>query len=278
MTVVAIWLEPQEQTLWVVADTRISNPGQSGGTVVATDSGAKLFALPIHCYAAVTGSFAKKTLYQSSVGYAFAGDVLPATMTFATVSTFFQNLVTVGSYDPPRLRDIVEMVGHLAEGFSKEALFSSNLKYGKFSAAVFGWCPVLNQFAIYQLVPKMTASDFKIQITETIPRDNSAPVSFGTGAARLLHLIGEIHAHGDKFPRTARIPKIAAEALIAENIGDIGGSLSIGAATKEGFQLFSRVTPNELGSPEANITFNGINLGQNARLVGQYMVSITGMV
>jgi hypothetical protein len=45
MTVVAIWLEPQEQTLWVVADTRISNPGQSGGTVVATDSGAKLFAL-----------------------------------------------------------------------------------------------------------------------------------------------------------------------------------------------------------------------------------------
>src|ERR1700688_199321 len=129
MTVVAIWLEPQEQTLWVVADTRISNPGQSGGAVVATDSGAKLFALPIHCYAAVAGSFAKKTLYQSSVGYAFAGDVLPATMTFATVSTFFQNLVTVGSYDPPRLRDIAEMVGHLAEGFSKEALFSSNLKY-----------------------------------------------------------------------------------------------------------------------------------------------------
>ena len=91
-------------------------------------------------------------------------------------------------------------------------------------------------------------------------------------------MIGEIHAHGDKFHRTARIPKIAAEALIAENIGDIGGSLSIGAATKEGFQLFSRVTPNELGRPEANITFNGINLGQNARLVGHYMVSITGMV
>jgi hypothetical protein len=97
------------------------------------------------------GSFIPKTLYRSSVGYAFAGDVLPATMTFATVSTFLQNLVTVGSYDPPRLSEIAGMVGHLAERFSREALFSSNSRYGRFSAAVFGWCPVLKQFTIYKL-------------------------------------------------------------------------------------------------------------------------------
>jgi hypothetical protein len=129
MTVVAIWLEPAEQLLWSVADTRISTPGPSGGTTIRTDSGAKLFAVPIRCYQAVMDErFRKRSLYSSSVGYAFAGDVLPATMTLATASTFLQNLTTVGSNDPPRLSEIAAMIGRLAERFSKESLGSSNGK------------------------------------------------------------------------------------------------------------------------------------------------------
>src|SRR6266566_7309183 len=39
MTVVAIWLEPTEQVLWSIADTRISAPGPTGGRKIMTDSG-----------------------------------------------------------------------------------------------------------------------------------------------------------------------------------------------------------------------------------------------
>jgi hypothetical protein len=278
MTVVAIWLEPTEQVLWSVADTRISAPGPTGGQTIRTDSGAKLFAIPIHCTAATMNlDFRKKTLFQSSIGYAFAGDVLPATMTFATASTFLQNLTTVGSYDPPRLSEIAAMIGSLGERFSKEALGSSNGDYGRFTAAVFGWCPILSRLAIYELKPRLTSSTFEMQIEETLPEDNLSVVTFGNGAARLMQQIDNIRKHGDKYQRTARIPKIAAEILIEEDTGDVGGSLSIGAVTQNGFRLYSYVTPIVKGKPEAKISFNGIDLGQDARLVGHYMISIDGI-
>jgi hypothetical protein len=159
-------------------------------------------------------NFSQKTLYRSSVGYAFAGDVLAATMTFATASTFLQNLTTVGSYDPPRLSEIAAIIGHLGERFSKEVLSSSNSQYGTFSAAVFGWCPVLSRLAIYELIPRLTTSTYDMQIIESIPNDNLSVVSLGSGAARLAELIDHIRRHGDEFHRTARIPKLAAEALI----------------------------------------------------------------
>jgi hypothetical protein len=82
--------------------------------------------------------------FWTTVGYAFAGDVVPATMTFATASTFLQNLTTLGSTDPPMLQEIAALVRGLAEQFSRESLASSNGKYGRFEAAVFGWCPHLD--------------------------------------------------------------------------------------------------------------------------------------
>jgi hypothetical protein len=274
MTVVAIWLEPTEQVLWSVADTRISQPGPSGGgTTIITDSGAKLFAIPIRCYqATMDPSFRKKDLHSWSVGYAFAGAVLPATMTVATSSTFLQNLTTVGSNDPPRLSEIATMIGRLAERFSRESLASSSGTYGEFTAAVFGWCPVLDEFAIYKLEPRRTSSRFKMACEELRPKNNSTVVSFGSGAARLTRQIAHIRDHGDEFNRTARIPKLAIEAVVKQDVGDVGGSLSIGIATRNGFSLYSHVTPVVPGKPESKISFNGIDLDQDL-MVGHYMIA-----
>lgn len=62
--------------------------------------------------------------------------------------------------------------------------------------------------------------------------------------------------------------------LIEQDTSDVGGSLSIGAATRDDFRLYSYVTPIVEGKPEAKISFNGIDLDQEARLVGHYMISI----
>src|SRR5579871_4434024 len=93
MTVVAIWLEREVEgtSLWSIADTRISQKGPTGGTTIMTDTGAKLFAIPIRCH---QGSVRQAARYSTSIGFAFAGSVLPATMTVATASTFLQNLLT----------------------------------------------------------------------------------------------------------------------------------------------------------------------------------------
>jgi hypothetical protein len=116
-----------------------------------------------------------------------------------------------------------------------------------------------------------------MQIEETLPKDNLSVVSFGTGAVRLTQQIDDIRRHGDKYNRTARIPKLAAEVLIEQDMSDVGGSLSIGAATRDDFRLYSYITPIVKGEPKAKISFNGIDLGQEARLVGHYMISIDGI-
>jgi hypothetical protein len=103
-----------------------------------------------------------------------------------------------------------------------------------------------------------------MQIEETLPKDNLSIVSFGSGAARLIQQIDNIRQHGDKYNRTARIPKLAAEVLIEQDMSDVGGNLSIGAATRDGFRLYSYVTPIVEGKPEAKISFNGIDLGHEA--------------
>jgi hypothetical protein len=278
MTIVAVWFEPTENALWAVADTRISKPGSSGGMTIMTDSGAKLLALPIRCHR-FTGDLSGQRAphYLSSIGYAFAGDILPATMTFATATTFLQSLTTSGSGNPPPLSAIADMIRRVAERFSREALGSSNGQYGRFTVAIFGWCPIINRFAIYEITPQLESADFRMQCNEHLPEDNAFVVSFGSGAERLNDMIAFIRQHGDKHHRTARIPKLAAEAIIDEDIGDVGGSLSLGVAVPGDFRLYSVLRPIEPGKPEAKLSYNGIELNEDSMWVGQYMIAIDGV-
>ena len=138
MTVVAIWFEPVDDALWAVADTRISSRGSQGVTI-STDSATKIFAIPVRCHRPTTTSNMRRLpYYTTSVGFAFAGDIVPATMTVATAGTFLQNLITVGAANPPKLSEVAEVVRRLAVRFSKEKLSSSNGQHGTFEAAVFG--------------------------------------------------------------------------------------------------------------------------------------------
>jgi hypothetical protein len=280
MTIVAIWFEPGDNALWSVADTRISAPGEAGGAIIRTDSGAKLFALPISCFRIGSDPFyRRRPHYNTSVGFAFAGDVLPATMTYATASTFLQNLGTVESADPPLLSEVAELIRTVAMGFSKESLASSNGKYGAFEASLFGWEPHLNRFAAYHLTPKISSGSFSIDIHEHFPSDNRAVLTMGSGRSRLSSKINTIHQNGkDEFGRSGRVPKLAIEGIVREDVGDVGGSLSIGIATQWGYELHSWVRPIQTGKPDAIMAFNGIDLHGDLPQVGHYLVVMPGLV
>jgi hypothetical protein len=278
MTVVAVWFEPTDDAVWSVADTRISAVGASGGTIIRTDSGAKLFSLPVVCRKMSTAeTIHSNPHFSTSFGFSFAGDTLPATMTFATASTFLQNLVTSGSANPPLLRDIARLVRTLAERYSRESLAGSNGKYGQFEAAIFGWCPHLARFAIYHLFPKLNSSSFSVEIKEHLPVDESYVQILGSGRERLTAQIELIRANGDRFLRKGLVPKLAAEAIIEEDKGDVGGSLSVGIATRWRYDLYSWVRPVEPGKPQAIFSFNGINLATEIENVGHYIIGLNGI-
>lgn len=162
--------------------------------------------------------------------------------------------------------------------FSKEKLSSSNGQHGDFEAAVFGWCPVVNRFAIYQLRPRLLKSGFDVECSEHLSEGNQNAVAFGSGATRLMDEIEKITKDGDKHHRTGRLPLLAAERLVEENkLDDVGGSLSIGLADKIEFRLFAHVTPIVYGFPAAKMTFNGIDLQEEIGPVGHHVIAVTGI-
>jgi hypothetical protein len=278
MTVVAVWFEPTDDAVWSVADTRISTVGETGGTIIRTDSGAKLFSLPVACRKMGTAeAIHRNPHFVTSFGFSFAGDTLPATMTFATASTFLQNLMTSGSANPPALKDIAKLVRNLAERFSKESLAGSNGEYGQFESAIFGWCPHLSRFAIYHLFPKLNSSSFSVEIKEQLPINESQILILGSGGERLTAQIELIRTNGDKFLRKGLVPKLAVEAIIEEDRGDVGGSLSLGIATRWRYDLYSWVRPVERGKPQAIFSFNGINLATEIESVGHYIIGLNGI-
>ncbi|WP_456815893.1 hypothetical protein [Bradyrhizobium sp. USDA 4508] len=185
--------------------------------------------------------------------------------------------MTLGAANPPKLSYIAQVIRRLAVRFSKEKLSSSNGQQGAFHSAVFGWCPHLKRFAVYELQPRQGPSQFDIECTEHLPNGNQEVVCFGTGKPRLIELIEKIAREGDKHHRTARVPLLATEALLSENkIDDVGGSLSIGFSNTVEFQLFAHVTPSEPGSSMPKTAFNGIDLDEVGSL-GHLVVSLIGI-
>jgi hypothetical protein len=194
-------------------------------------------------------------------------------MTYAAATTFLQNLGTFGSGDPPTLRDLARSVSWLAERYSKESLSGSNGKYGVFEAAVFGWCPHLNAFVVYHLHPDIAQNSFSLRIDELIPDKDSEAIVLGSGRERLLNRIDLIRARNTSQDRD-EVPRLAAEAIIREDTGDVGGSLSIGVATHRGYELLSWISPATQEGNQAIRTFNGIELNDETQRVGHYLIAL----
>jgi len=279
MTIVAVWYEPQDKLLWAVADTRISQRGQSGGVIVSTESGAKLLPLPVVCR--VLGQddgFLVAPYYTSNVGFVFAGSALAAGQTYLTAVTLLQNLATLGVKNPPVLKDIAELVRRLAERFCREVLSGAAGGHGTFEACIFAWCQHNKRYEIHTLKPDNDAGHFAIKMTSCVPRDEDDVVLLGSGAKEFRTRLAEIRKTGDATGRKLRAPKLAVEAMIREeSVDDVGGSLSIGFCSEHNFNLCSWVSPKVMGQPAARRTLNGIDLDTEVGLVGDLIVAGVGV-
>lgn len=280
MTIAAIWYEKSDNCVWATADTRISADGQHGGTVVRTDTGAKLFPLQMFCHRLSSDpTYRRQKHYFKTLGFAFAGAVVPAMMTHATAGAFLQNLAVQVEYsaNPPRLDLVAEMIRRMGEQFSKDYLSSTAGEFGAFEAALFGWCPYSEQYVCFHMQPSATPSSFELK-TSKVNLNEGAIIRLGTGAGRFDEHMGQLERDGDHWERRTRLPKVAIERMIAENASDVGGSLSIGRSEREDFRLYGWVSPVERGKPEAQLAFNGIELNNQNIWVDQYLIAIDSIV
>ena len=87
----------------------------------------------------------------------------------------------------------------------------------------------------------------------------------------------KMHAAGcDSHGRTVRFPKSAIERLVAEDIGDVGGSMSIATVSRSGFRAYFSVRKQpDTWVPENS--FNGIDLIEDIGMVGSCFIGMAGI-
>ena len=273
MTIVALWKE--EGSLWLAADTRVSNDRG----IVSTDSAAKLYSLPVVAMRPDNAGFLRLPHWWTSYGFAFAGAVLPATMTAITATTLLQQLTGLpNSQLPPRFEEVAAFVRSLAARFMDEHYSAHKRQGSLFSAALAGWCPYDNCFKVGHIWHH-TTPDLQVTLSyPDAPADGQSWVVLGSDDAK--HSFDfQCQALEDGGASQGRVPLKAIEQMVAKG-GVVGGAVSLmvcPASSLPGASLFWRAVPAVEGQPQARRLFNGIDLDQDLPRVGNYMVGGVGM-
>ena len=271
MTAVAIWHDGG--VLQALADTRISVGGE-GGRIIRTDSASKLLALPVLCMPVRQMTGVTYTPHsQRTHGFAFAGDSLPAMMTYATAIACLNDLQGHDSAEPA-LRDIANFVAKIGTRFGRDAAQAMNRAKLPFEVAVFGWCPVLRDYSIYTLKPDGDDA-LALGVTEIRPNPFGPLVVLGSRGQEVNAEVDRLRG-GDSRVGLGRFPRDALEKMVAEasRTEDIGGSVSYGVADAQKFQLMMRLTRYDPNRGTGFVTFNNMEIGNEVGSVGHYRVGL----
>lgn len=274
MTAVAIWNDGSR--LWAAADTRISIDRTSGRTI-KTDAASKLLALPVLCMPVrqmIGPSYTPHS--QRTYGVAFAGDTLPAMMTYATTVACLNDLQ---AHDPaePALRDIADFIRKVGTRFGRDAAQAINKTKLPFEMSVFGWCPRLRGLAIYTFRPN-NDEPLSFSMNETRPHPAGPLVVLGSRGTQLAEDVDRLR-HGNTKIALGHLPRVALDQMIAEagHADDVGGSVSYGIADAKNFQLAMKVHPTDGTMEKAYITFNNIDIEGGLGNVGHYKIGMTAV-
>lgn len=272
MTIAVIWQEDGLQ--WCAADTRLVFGEDNLPT---TEIAAKIYAIPVVVMALDADHQARQPHYSTQFGFVYAGSVLPASMTAVTASTLLQKLVRPGDrWNPPTFEEIANVVCRLARRFMEDRRrFGGD---GKFSAALFGWCPYANQYKVAYIDGRDDADSFRVELHyPAAPRTDGEPwIVFGSGTQAFYSSLSEYKSSEKHI--TKRVPRRVIDKMAADGTDQtVGGATSIGVAHQQGFDLVFVAEPIVKGQPAARRTFNGLDLDTEVGPVGQYLIGGLGI-
>lgn len=121
--------------IWIAADSRISATSNTGKRVRPTDAALKILPLNLRLFREHEDGPGSVPVYDGEFAFAYAGSILPATMTYAMASSYLRGLT--GGYDDdlPTIGNIVGFINRVGASYAEET------KLG-FDAFVVGRCPL----------------------------------------------------------------------------------------------------------------------------------------
>ncbi|QGZ55086.1 hypothetical protein [Paraburkholderia acidiphila] len=274
MTVVALWYSGHSKKLMCAADSRFSR-GKDEHTVRTTDSGPKIFPLPVVCreeQAALAMAWPVSRSY--TFGFAYAGTALPALSTFALASACAQNLCSPPSGSGPvSVESVAELFREVADRYIREMSETlgvcDEISSYYFTGLIFGFCPVRAEYAAYKIQPWTETGLLEVRIT---------PLPLGPGD---LHLIGSgastFLADSEKRRQEKGFhdPIKTLKAMLGEEWKkDVGGHIQYGECRQGDFRILPLITPTDgdparwpvgfLGWDVSGMDVSGYSIGYNA--------------
>lgn len=268
MTVAVIWQE--EDLLWCAADSRlVVEPSDQTVTEMAT----KIYSIPVVVHAQDQEGYLRDPHYWTQYGFVYAGSAAAASMTAVTAATLLQQLARQGGrISQPRFEEVAKLVKRLAHRFIRERRDLGG--DGSFWCALFGWCHHEGNWQVAYISPQEEIGNFRVELQyPKAPKEDGAPwLVLGTGRQ---HFIETHNALLAKVKGTARhVPRLAIEQMIRDGLDrTVGGTVSTGAAHRNGFVLFHSEEEDPLNPTQVRRIFNGLDLDRDVGDVIPYRVA-----
>jgi hypothetical protein len=252
MTIVVASFDHAAERIEFISDSRVS--GQA-----ATESGAKLFRLPVEVVtAAGRGRFPVRQ--KTAFGFGFSGSTLAALNAHAYASACLQNLVVERGAPQVALADVAQFLArvarvHIADVVSRSQDGIRRPQRFLFNALVGGFCTATASFELYQVEPVLIGDQFDVKsVRMDLQPGKFFPIGSATGA--FVELCDQMDRDG-----LQRGAYGAMELLLAlEQREDVGGWIQYGEAVRGDFKLRPTMRPNlEDPAGPVGISFMGFD-------------------
>jgi hypothetical protein len=273
MTLIAIWLE--NDTLFAASDTQFST---SIAATVLAEIGTKVFPLSLRWGnpdndGDTTDGVALR-FQSSTVGFAFAGRVLPAVMTLAFANACLQNLMSV-SDAVPDLSHCAELIRKISEQFLQDSVHKYK-EAGHFSIAIFGRCPQTRKLRAFKLSSEAREHfSLGMRLSEcNLPHEM---IVLGSNSAYQQYFrdrVTEIKENGDHHGETEMAPQSAlAEIIDAGSIPGVGGVVQLSFVAGNELELTAAIAASDKEDGGFARSYLGISLDR-LEPVGKFSISI----
>lgn len=172
MTSILAWpnQENGNPSVWVVADSRITQKISNKSFQRLTDAAVKIFSVPITIKKPDKAGFYNNIYHSQKIGFCYAGSSLVALNVYATIAALLSGIIGFHDKDIPSLCDYTEMIAKVLKksiiSVGENFNGSTAVEKSFVEALVVGYCFKENKLKVYKLSPKVESCNFGIEIIE----------------------------------------------------------------------------------------------------------------
>lgn len=248
MTLVMVWREgwweaPITQKIWVVSDSRLSQPGETSGRVRFSDRAAKILEIPVTLY----GPNPRPTLLRSATfGFAYTGSTLVALQAYTAILPLWSRLQTSGTETYlPSLEDFADHLAGFVDGYAREIAGSGG--DANCQCLLIGRDDPTGRLEAWMIEFTHTSASADLH-KRSIKLPKANPVEFfGTGSDAAKK---RLDALPPRRVAELRRPLTMIRTLLHDDVEEtIGGGVQIGLLSPEGFEVHFDAENLTIGMP-----------------------------